>query len=234
MTRILTEKYQCGNCGADLFRSIVTSFSVFKSGPFSLNGLSQKAYLCDRCGYVGQDLSIPPSEEVRRILDSKEYHYFLDHTFRNDEPVFFLMGLLDYKLGRYLEAAYWLCRSLIDKDLFKMDKGLSDRIVDELTEKRDVDFELVCAYDEREGLSGCYIRELVFECALHCPFEKEADGPLFLHIVDALRSNGHFKEALEAVELREQVGDIAALLEKERLLSQEKNALEEVDIGTLI
>ena len=240
MTRILTEneKYQCGSCGADLYRPTVTSFSVFKSGPFSSKGTIPNVYLCEECGYVGSDLSIAPSEEVQRILDSKEYRFLFEHTFRYDEPIFFLMGYLCLQLKQYSEAAYWLCRSHLDKGMFKMDKAFDDRLMDELSEKRGLDFELLVStfYDVDGDFGRCYVRELVFDCSREYPFETEASSILFLHIIDALRRNGHFKEALEALDLRKQAGqdDNASLIEQERALCEEEKATTLLDIPMLL
>ncbi len=237
MTRIITEHYPCGNCGATLARPCVTSVFVYSGVPFSNEGIRPKVYLCEDCGYVGYDLSEPPSEEIRAILESEEYRFFFAHTFRNDEAVFFLMGYLRDRLGQYEDAAYWFCRSCYPDAVFKWEKEWSRKEWDRLMESSELDFELLMSVYDQEGDLGClYLREWIYDCVKKYPFE-ESSPLLFVNVVDALRKGTHFCEAIDLIDARiqkEVAGDDLPLLERERLLCTEKKAAETLDLPPLL
>ncbi|MDY6391689.1 MAG: hypothetical protein SPL80_02485 [Bacilli bacterium] len=235
MTRIIKESYRCANCGTLLFRPILVSDSTFIDGS-PHNPPIPAVFLCETCGYVGSDLSLPPSEAELSILQSEDYRTFLAHTFRYEQPIYFLMGYFCFAKKDYSNSAYWLCLAEEDKGLFKMDQGFRKRIDEELSEQWGLGLDLLCFYDDKDELSRCYIREWIFLSSQHFPFVKETSASLFLYIVDAMRRNGHFREAIEAVELRKKSlheGDDLAALEKQRDLCEKEDAFMVMDLAPL-
>ena len=221
MTRILTETYHCGNCGHSL-----TKRTFGQKQP--------RMELCYACGYVGEDLSLPPSEEVLALLDSKEYHRFFENMFPVNGTAFFLGGYLCSKLREFEKAIFWYAQALSFGSTLK-GSALDNLFFETLVFEKGVNDDYVLSYgqDYQEKLYASYVCEMLYECGQELDFEY--DGPFLAscYLIDACRRNGHFEEAMASIAHRQtSEADEAnrALLEMEAKLCQALDAKTKVEL----
>ena len=204
MTRIITEKYQCANCGNELYRKKVTSYSsffhsgdiIFCNGTFT--GISPKLYFCDQCGYIGEDLSKDIDDKQKEIINSEEYRLFMEIGDKyNPYFLHFLLAFTLMKLSRYKEAVpHFICAINGDCEIFLKESV----ILDDFLLKSDIDFGVVL--DNASDPGNLFVNSLIVECANKIDYQKE-DIPfrLYYESIDAYRRIGKLNEALNLINL---------------------------------
>lgn len=203
MTRIITEKYKCANCGNELYRKQVASSSSFFhsedifscAGTFT--GISPKLYFCDQCGYIGEDLSKNINPEHKEIINSGEYKLFLEIGDKyNPDFLHFLLGYTLMKFSRYKEAIPHYISSINGGSKIFLKE---ETILDKLLLLKDIELEMV--FDNSMDPGNLFVNYLITECAKNIDYQKVDSFLLFYESIDALRRLGHLKEAIKLIEL---------------------------------
>ena len=202
MTRIITEKYNCANCGNLLFRKKVTSVSTFfNSGDVfkchgTFTGLFPKLYCCEECGYIGEDLSKKPDSKIKAIVDSEDYKLFMQIGDRYN-PYFqhFLLAYILANLGKYKEAIpHYICSINGENVLFLFESQIYDLLL-----KTDIDLDLIA--DNTKSPSRLFVNQLIADCVEHIDYQNEDSFHLFYESIDALRMVRKFDEAIKLIDL---------------------------------
>lgn len=232
MTRIVSINYQCGYCRHELTRRQVTSVSTFfdKEDIFNFKntftGLFPKLYFCPYCGYIGEDLSIEPSPQVKEILQSEEYQLLLKIGDKYN-PYFqhFLLGYQLMKLNRYREAIPHLSLAIsYGHSLFLIESPVYD-----LLDQRDVPLDIVANNTKNPG--DLLINDFIVDCSKHLNFQEE-DNFLLIHAsIDALRRIGKVETSLVLIDLALKK-DFSP--EQKELLKQEQELCSNTDTLTII
>lgn len=182
--------------------------------------------MCEECGYIGDDLSLPPTEEEKQILQSEEYrrcrglYIIFDVPFR-----FFLAGYYSYRLHRYEEAIVFYYQAIKDGQFMIYDK-FENELFDRVVEIRGPD-----TPDDLSDLPALFVRESLIEVAKFIDYGLASPLPIFLITADSLRRNEHFDMArrILAKRLEKEEGDIG-LLQEELALCQEKDHVKILEI----
>lgn len=227
MTRIVSEKFHCGNCGAELSRSKTLSYFVRPGFPKPSEGLGQEYSMCPECGYIAHDLSEPTSPERKAILESQEYkdqirfgRYFCVEFHS------YLLGFVAMKEERYEEAMILYLKAS-QYNGYEFSNQMIQLVFDYLLE-RGVDGELAADL----SLQGpAYAREKAIECSELAHYDVE-NGE-FVHVydlIDAQRKNGHFERAIQLAKQRlgkQGEEHLSPMLEKQIALSEARDAASE-------
>lgn len=233
MTRIITEKYNCSNCRNELYRKQVTSTSSFFHNYDLFNckntfsGISPKLYFCDKCGYIGEDLSKDIDPKIKEIIESKKYKTFME--IGDKYNIYFWHFLLAYilmKLERYKEAIpHYICAINGGCPIFLKE----DEVLDKFLFIGDIDMEIVM--DNSNDPGNLFVNYLIVECAKHIDYQKEDPFLLIYESIDAYRRLGNLKEALKLIALviNNNYSD-----EQKALIKNEQELCAKSDVLTLV
>ncbi len=230
MTRIITEKYNCANCNNELHRDHTIEVFDFVNSDIILDcyntfvGYPPKLYCCEKCGYIGRDLSIKPNKEIQEIIDSAEYKLLMEIGDRyNAYFKHFLLGYILLKLHKYKEAIPHFICSINGGCRIFLDQN---RLLDDVVLYEDIDFDIVA--NNSMELDNLYANHLIVECIKHIDYAKEDSFLLFYESIDALRRVGKPEVALVLIKIalnrkfdKEQI----ALINKEQELCEKNEVL---------
>ena len=205
---------------------MLSAFVHFSAGSIKPHSFPPELYLCEKCGYVGRDLSKQPTPEEHAILKSKKYRMLFESFCHDYGLIFLLGGFLASKLGNYEEAAYYYCRALDFGIVLKV-PSLEDQFMTYLMDNKGFDMDYVISqFNVDYTICPSFLRELIFECGERFGFVMEGPALLQCHLVDAYRRNAHFEAAKKTLDA---CGGIECEETERCLLEQERDLCEKED-----
>ena len=232
MTRIITKKYNCVNCGNELSRNVVTSVSSFLNSEdileckHTFTGIYPRLYFCHYCGYIGEDLSIEPNKEIKEILNSDDYKLFMEIGDKFN-PYFqhFLLAITLVKLERYKEAiTHYACSNSDPHQIFLVKSPIYD-----LLDQKDVDIDIIA--DNTNNPDNLFVNVLITECVKHIDYQNEDNFLLFYASIDALRRTRELEDAMHLIDIA--MKKEFSPLEK-NLIKEEQELCSKGDVFTIV